>query len=512
MKSIFVLLCFVSLSFSLDLIPRPQEIESRTGEFIINSNTKIVADSSLIKDARMLARLLEPATGYTFEIAAESDSDNAFHLDVDSGILDGKAEAYILDVSEQGVKITAVDQAGLFRAFQTLRQMLPAAILRDAPVKNQKWSLPAVVIKDWPRFQWRGLMIDCSRTFWHPKVLKKYIEALAFYKMNVLHLHLTDDQGWRLEINRYPQLTEKAAQFAPEFDEPPERQGFYSQEDIRELVAFAAERDITIVPEIEMPGHSAEVFAAFPNLSCEGKLFKIHPFGKGPGIHREILCAGNDSTFDFLYGVLDEVVDLFPSPYIHIGGDEAPKDNWQACPQCQARIKSERLKDEEELQSWFVRKIEKFLNSRGKNLIGWNEILQGGLAPNAAVMFWHGDLESTLAAAREGHKIVMTPTSHCYFDYSYERTPTEKVYGFDPVPDNLGSEYHGFILGVQANFWSHIDRTVPRMDRQIFPRLLALSEVGWSEKEKSWKDFAARLNSHFKRLDIMGVYYHSEEK
>lgn len=512
-----IICLFVSLScvvfakeFVRPIIPHPQHINYKKDFFLLQPDTRICADKKLHQQANQLKRYIEPATGFDIPVVAKWQGKNFIKLQINPGLENLGPEGYVLDVDRDSIIMSALKPAGLFWAFQTLRQLLPEEILREANMSKSQWSIPCLIIQDYPRFEWRGLMIDCSRTFWSIEVIKRYIDVLAFYKMNVLHMHLTDDQGWRLEILKYPELTGKAAQFDKEYSSPPEQEGYYSQQDIKELVAYADERNITIVPEIEMPGHSAEVFAAFPKLSCKGELFKIHPFFKGPGIHEEILCAGNDDTFEFLKNVLGEVAQLFPSKYIHVGGDEAPKKFWQNCPKCQARIKAENLANEDELQSWFMREIEKFLNSRGKNLIGWNEILKGGLAPNAAIMFWHGDLEETLNAAEKGHKIVMSPTSHCYFDYTYERIPTEKVYGYDPVPQNLDEEYRHSILGVQANFWSHIDRTVPKMDRQLFPRLLALSEVGWTKSNKDWARFKNGIDNHLTMLDLLGIYYFVE--
>ena len=352
-------------------------------------------------------------------------------------------------------------------------------------------------------------MIDYSRTFWNMSHTKKYIDAVSYYKMNKLHMHLTDDQGWRIDIDKYPALTEKASRFDTVYHEPQEREGYYSKDDIRELVRYAETRNVELIPEIEMPGHTTEVFAAYPELSCTGDTLSIHPFFKGPGIHKEIFCAGREETFRFLENVLSEVTELFPSPYVHIGGDEAPKAMWQTCPDCQKVMEEYDMKDEDELQSWFISRIEEYLNSKGKKLIGWDEIMEGGLSKTATVMYWRGRNEQTpLIAASQGNDVIMTPTSHCYFDYSYQTISTEKVYSYNPLPDNLDKQYSEHILGVQANFWSHIDRTEPKMDRQIFPRLLAMAEVGWAEGlNKNWENFNIRLKHHYKSLSLLEIYY-----
>jgi hexosaminidase len=353
-------------------------------------------------------------------------------------------------------------------------------------------------------------MLDCSRTFQSLEYLRKTIDRMAFYKMNVLHLHLTDDQGWRLEIESHPELTARGARFPDHWNEPPAHHGYYTQEEMRELIRYAADRQITIVPEIEMPGHALAALAVYPRLSCSGGPFEIHPFFKGPHIHEDIFCAGNDDTFRFLEDVLGEVVDLFPSEVVHVGGDEAPKGRWKTCPKCQARIRAEDLEGEDELQSWFIERIGRFVESRGKRIIGWDEILQGGLPAGAAVMSWRG-IEGGITAAEAGHDVVMSPTSHCYFDYTYERIDTRRAWSYEPVPEMLDAAGAGHILGVQANFWSHINREPHEVDAQIFPRLLATAERGWSPKAAgTWGDFRGRVEAHRSHLELMGVGYYED--
>ena len=349
-------------------------------------------------------------------------------------------------------------------------------------------------------------MLDCSRTFQSVEYLKKTVDHLAFYKMNILHLHLTDDQGWRMEIKKHPELTRKGARFSPKYNEPESNQGFYTQTELRDLVKYAQLRGVTIVPEIEMPGHTLEVLVCRPDLSCTGKIpDDIFPFFKGSNITRDIFCAGNDDTFKFLEDVIDEVVDIFPSTFIHIGGDEAPKERWKACPKCQARIKAEGLKNEHELQSYFIRRVEKHINAKGRRLIGWSEILEGGLAPNAAVMDWIG---GGAEATEAGHDAVMSPTSHCYFDYSYKSISTEKAYAFNPVA-KLSPDQAKHLLGIQANFWSHIDREPALVDRQLFPRLISLAERAWSPAETTdWNHFKSRLGAHLPILEKMDIRYY----
>jgi hexosaminidase len=461
------------------VIPRPQKIIFRDCIFKLTARTSIRAGEDLIFKAEQLRDYLTPATGFLLPVNEKIADGNTIELKLSDELSSLGEEGYKLDVTKDKILINAYKEQGLLWGIQTLRQMLPPEILREAKVDNVEWTVPCVTINDKPRFEWRGLMIDYSRTFWNVGQTKKYIDALSYYKMNKLHMHLTDDQGWRLEIDKYPLLTEIASKFDTVYNEPPEREGYFTKEDIRELVGYANDRNVELVPEIEMPGHTSEVFSAYPELSCKGETLSIHPFFKGTNIHEEILCAGKEETFDFLENVLYEVSELFPSDYVHIGGDEAPKAIWKKCPLCQKRIEEEGLEDEDELQSWFVRRIEKYLNSRGKKLIGWDEITEGGLSETATVMFWRSRAEDALLTAiNQGDDVIMTPTSHCYFDYTYEKIPTEKVYSFEPssISHKLDINDAEHILGVQANFWSHIDRTVPAMDRQIFPRLLGFAQ------------------------------------
>jgi hexosaminidase len=370
--------------------------------------------------------------------------------------------------------------------------------------------------------------LDVSRHFFPKEFIKKYIDLIAMYKMNTFQWHLTDDNGWRIEIRKYPKLTETGAwrvdrEDLPWTERPPQKPGekatyggFYTQDDIREIVQYAKEKYVTIIPEIEMPAHSVEVLAAYPKFSCTGGPFTVPPGSYWP--NSDILCAGNDSVFQFLQDVLTEVIELFPSKYIHIGGDEADKTRWKECPKCQARIKSEGLKDEKELQSYFIKRIEKFLISKNRKMIGWDEILEGGLAPEATVMSWRG-LEGGIAAARQGHDVIMTPTSYCYFDYyqadpGFEPkaiggfVPLKKVYSYEPTPEEQTKEEARFILGTQGNLWTEYIPTPEYAEYMALPRMIALAEVAWTPRElKNWNSFRQRLSDHFKRLDYLGVNY-----
>jgi hexosaminidase len=492
----------------IHLVPRPDSLTLLQGTFRLAENSSIVADAGLTVRAEQLRAYLSPATGYLLSVVTKSAGRNTIGMKLDKRASSLGDEGYQIDITPRDVLITAFTPRGIFWGIQTLRQLFPKEILRQARVDSVDWRVPCLKIVDKPRFRWRGLMIDYSRTFWNKRITKKYVDALSYYKINKLHMHLTDDQGWRLEIGKYPKLTQVASRFDTVYHEPPEREGYYSKEDIRELVRYAEARNVELVPEIEMPGHALAILAAYPELSCTGEQISIHPYLKGPGIHNEILCPGKRATFEFLRNVLSEVIELFPSEYVHIGGDEVPRVRWKACPDCQRTMKDFSLKDESQLQSWFTKQIEGFLNSKGKKLICWDEVTEGGVGKTATVMFWRGMGDELLKVVGQGNDVILSPTSHCYFDYSYETTPTEKVYSFEPVSDKVGGAAGQRILGVQANFWSHIDRTEPQMDRQVFPRLLALAEVGWTEgRNRNWDDFSLRLKRQYKTLDLLDVYY-----
>ncbi len=502
------LMCLTGLAFGqqINVIPKPSQVKIAQGSFNFAGMAAIYYDdncSGFVNVAGYLQTTLRDQLGRTVKIDkldASAIAGNAIVLKCSASQPTLGSEGYELTVTTGRVTILANERVGVFYGVQTLLQ------LRD----DETGQAPCIEITDSPRFQWRGLMLDCSRTFQSVAYMKKTIDRMAMYKMNVLHLHLTDDQGWRVEIKKYPELTAKGARFPEKYEEPLRHQGYYTQAQIKDLVQYATMRNITVVPEIEMPGHSIAPLSCYPELSCSGGSFEIYPFFKGPGITADIFCAGNEATFVFFENVLDEVFELFPSKFIHIGGDEAPKSGWQACAKCQVRIKAEGLKDEHGLQSYFIKRVEKYANSKGKRIIGWDEILEGGLAPNAAVMSWRG-IGGGIAAASTGHDVVMSPTSHCYFDYTYKAIDTRKAYSFEPVPDQLSDEQAKHVLGLQANFWSHIDREEHLVDRQLWPRLLAIAERGWSAKSvRNWDDFQGRVQHNLNRLEAFGIAYKPE--
>jgi hexosaminidase len=404
--------------------------------------------------------------------------DDAITLTLDDADTTLGDEGYKLQVTPTRITIRAPNPAGLFYGSRTLQQLLA------------RRPVPALQIVDRPRFVWRGLMLDEARHFFGKEFVKRVIDLLALHKLNVFHWHLCDDQGWRLEIRKRPRLTEVGAW------RPGDGQrygGLYTSADIREIVTYAQSRYVTVVPEIEMPGHATAALASHPELSCTGGPFDV---ATRWGIFEDVFCAGNDATFAFFQDVLGEVLELFPSKFIHIGGDECPKTRWRACPKCQKRIRDERLADEHELQSYFIRRVERFLNAYGRQLIGWDEILEGGLAPNAAVMSWRG-MSGAVAAARAGHDVVASPTSHCYLDYSHEKIDLERAYSFDPIPAELTDEQRKHILGIQGSMWTELTPTATDVERQIWPRLCALAEVAWSPPgPRDFAGFSARLAAH----------------
>ncbi|APF19087.1 Glycoside hydrolase, family 20, catalytic core [Caldithrix abyssi DSM 13497] len=508
------------------IIPKPQKLTEKNGNFNLNSDTKLAIvgqDEKLAGLVDYVRQQFGVPTGFAFEEAPDAQS-NVLILKIDEQVK-GKDGSYRLTVDPDKIEITAPNARGLFYGLQTVRQLLPYAIESRDLVEGVEWSLPCVEIEDGPRFVYRGMHLDVGRHFFPVSFIKKYIDLLALQKMNYFHWHLTEDQGWRIEIKKYPKLTQVGAfrkqtitthaSKKPYIYDGQPYGGFYTQDEIREIVAYAQKRFVTIVPEIEMPGHSSAALAAYPELGCTGGPYQV---ADRWGIFKDVYCAGNEKTFQFLEDVLSEVAELFPGKYIHIGGDECPKDRWKTCPKCQARMKKEGLKDEHELQSYFIHRIENFLLSKNRYIIGWDEILEGGLAPQATVMSWRG-IKGGIAAARQHHDVIMTPTSHCYFDY-YQADPAtqplaiggflplQKVYFYEPVPEELTEEEARYILGAQGNVWTEYMDNEKEVEYMAFPRACALAEVVWTNKEqKNWFDFLSRLQGFYGHLYAMGVNY-----
>ncbi len=515
------------------IIPRPVQMSRRTGTFVLTASTVIVTDRATRQIGYQLADWLQPATGYRLSVASAAGSTaRVISLQLDSTLSRLGDEGYRLSVTGTRITIRAYRPAGAFYGVETLRQLLPFEIFRAAPVTGVTWSAPAVDIEDTPRFPWRGAHLDVSRSFMPKEFVKKYIDLLALHKLNRFHWHLTDDQGWRLEIVKYPRLTSVGAWRSQTlvgiqhsykdttqwvFDGRPHG-GFYTQDDAREIVAYAKARFVTVVPEIEMPGHAQAAIAAYPWLGNTGQQLEVLTrFGVNPNI-----LNPSDSAIHFMQDVLTEVLAIFPSRWIHTGGDEAPKDQWKVSPVAQARIKELGLRDENQLQSWMTAQMSRWLEARGRALIGWDEILEGGtegLAPNAVVMSWRG-MDGGIAAAQAGHDVVMTPTSNTYFDYYQSQDtaheppaiggflPVETVYAFDPVPPALDSVQAKRILGTQGQIWTEYQRTPKNVEYMVFPRLVALAEVAWTPKDqRNYADFSARLAKHVTRLGVLDVNY-----
>jgi hexosaminidase len=511
------------LSQQVSIIPQPVSLQIGKGSFVIDNNTSLQFNTDS-KDLKVAAGFFSSAikniSGIGLPVQAKKAKTITLRLANTAGLGN---EGYLLNVTPSAVVITANTKAGILYGMQTLLQTLPAVRT------NAALQIPAMQVRDYPRFKWRGMHLDVSRHFFSPELVKQYIDLMATYKMNTFHWHLTDDQGWRIEIKRYPKLTQVGAWRVDQTDkvwgqrpqategETPTYGGYYTQEQIKEIVRYAAERNITIVPELDVPGHSAAAIAAYPYLSCTQQPQRPMTGGNYTGMSSN-LCPGNDSVFTFLQGVYSEVIDLFPSTYIHVGGDEVDKTPWKACPKCQARIKAEGLKNEEELQSYFIRRMEAFVISKKRKMIGWDEILEGGLAPEATVMSWRGEAGG-IEAAKMNHDVVMTPGNPVYFDH-YQGDPAseplaiggfntlKRVYEYEPVPNELNEAQAKHVLGAQANLWTEFVTTPSHVLYMVLPRMLALAEVVWSPKEaKSWSSFNDRLQSHFKAFDQRALPY-----
>lgn len=498
------------------VVPQPAEAVPGEGWFGMRASTPVVAtqdDAALLRRAEIFAESLRPCFSRRIAVRREAPRDGAVNLRVDPAL--GREE-YRLEVTPRRIDIAGGSAEGVFYGLQTLRQLIPVAGGRCRAV-------PAVRIADRPVFAYRGMHLDVARHFFPVDEVKRYLDILALHKINRFHWHLTDDQGWRIEILRYPALT-RIGSVRPEtvVGHPRERKGydgtphggFYTQDEVRDVVRYAAERGITVIPEIEMPGHASAALAACPWAGCTGGPYAVE---KRWGIFEEVFCAGKEETFRLLEGVLEEVLSLFPSEYIHLGGDECPRKRWKACPDCQARMKAEGLKDEHELQSYFMRRMERWLRERGRKMIGWDEILEGGVSPTATVMSWRGT-RGGVAAARMGNPVVMAPTTHCYLDY-YQGDdpaaeplsigwglPVEKTYALDPF-EGLDERERRFILGVQANLWTEYISDFAHVEYMLLPRLAALAETAWACDRKDFGSFRERMRSMARLYDRCGYRY-----
>jgi len=510
---------FAGKGDKLPLVPEPSSVIVLKSSFILCDSVVIIADDDC-KEATYFSEYLDKNYELKLPFVKKiKNNQRAIIFSINPFDTAIAAEGYLLNVSSDEIRITASTSAGCFYAIQTLVQLIPTE-------HQPRLRIQAVAIADAPQYKWRGMHLDCSRHFFSKEEVKKYLDLMAMYKFNIFHWHLTDDQGWRIEIKRYPLLTQISSMrketvigtpkdTGNKFDSKPYG-GFYTQEDIKEIVAYAAQRHITIVPEIEMPGHSVAALAAYPQYSCTGGPFETLTRW---GVSNDVYCAGNDSTFAFLENILSEVCILFPGQYIHIGGDECPKDRWKTCPKCQARIKNEHLGNEEELQSYFVKRIVAFLATKGKTAVGWDEILEGGLAPDAIVMSWRG-ISGGIAAAQQNHYVVMSPGKPCYFDHYQSKNreleplaiggynPLEAVYDYNPRPKNLKNWEKAYIMGAQGNVWTEYIPDFSHVEYMALPRMCALAEVLWSDPgDKDYKQFIRRLTLQSKFLDKQNINY-----
>ncbi|MGA9294657.1 MAG: family 20 glycosylhydrolase [Ignavibacteriaceae bacterium] len=489
-----------TLQAQINIIPIPQESKILNGNFIITP--EIFFDAPGISNNLKSYFKDYLSNQYKIKLTDKNNKDTSLIVfQIDKNFLNKKSEAYSLNITSNKIEIISSSEEGIFRGIQTLWQLLPYKEKNAGQIKIQNCK-----ITDWPQFSWRGLNLDCARHFMTKDFIKRYIDILAYYKFNVLHWHFTDDQGWRIEIKKYPKLTQVGA-WRKEADGSIYG-GFYTQEDVKEIVAYAQQRFITIVPEIEMPGHSSASLAAYPENSCTGGPFDV-PITWG--VFKDVYCAGRDSTFTFLENILDEVINLFPGKYIHIGGDEVPKDRWKACPKDQERMKSLGLKNEEELQSYFIKRISNYLYSKGKQVIGWDEILQGGLAPGAIVESWQS-FQGAVEAANLGHYTLSSPASFTYLNSSPEDLGLRTVYSFNPIPDGLPANETKYILGGEASLWTE-NCPQEKVDSQLFPRILALSEVFWTDpKDRDYKEFHSRVEKAYEDLTAHNTKYGPESK
>jgi hexosaminidase len=533
-RFITLLSVFFALAMSIgnagtpSLIPIPAEMTVQSGDFTLQADTPILADSASMATAQFLTKQLNKSTGYRLMPQTPGNDVGApggILLAIDAGQTNLGTEGYTLTVTTNAVAIRAATSAGLFYAVQTLLQLLPPQVLGSQPVTSLAWTVPCVQIEDQPRFPWRGYMLDVSRHFFTKQEIETILDVMAQRKMNLFHWHLVDDHGWRIEIKKYPKLTEVGAwrkdigfnldpQASTTYGPDGRYGGFYTQDDIREIVAYATARHITVLPEIEMPGHSLAALTAYPEFGCVGKTFAIPA---QLGIFDGIYCTGEAGSYEFLQNVLTEVFQLFPCSYIHIGGDEVPTNNWAACPRDQAVIKREGLKDASQLESYFIRRMAKFIEAHGHTLVGWSEIMHGGLAPGAVVMDWIG---GGAEAARAGHDVVMASSKSLYLCYypsldrppqlrAYrEYLPLQQVYAYEPIPANLEAQYQSHILGAEACVWTPDIAGMRDAEEMTFPRLSAVAEVVWSPaSSRNWNDFSRRLPAEYQRLDACGIHY-----
>ena len=508
------------LENQINIIPKPLSMKLGEGQFQITELTKIESDPELIEIASYFKDLLLLPTGLDLKLnnlKTDLNGSNAIYLTLDRKLTTLTEEGYSLIVKNERIVLSAPNPVGIFYGIQTLRQLLPKEIEKKV-VSEIEWFVPSIEIIDYPRFTWRGYMLDEGRHFLGKDVVKRILNLMALFKMNVFHWHLTEDQGWRIEIEKYPLLTEVGSKrdktqiggfISKQMDNTP-HEGFYTQEEIREIISYADKLFIKIVPEIDIPGHSKAALAAYPEFSCIGGPFEV---STRFGIKKDVYCVGKESTFEFLSNILDEIILLFPSEIIHIGGDEVPKKRWEKCPECQERIKSEKLKNEKELQIYFTERINKYLSSHGRRLMGWNQILSNKSTKDMIVQFWKFGKKKVPKHLMIGGNVVFSEFGYAYLDYSYKFTSLRRAYLYEPIPKKLKADYYDNILGIEAPMWTEWVRNVHELEWQTFPRLLAYAETGWTPREqKKFKSFSVRLDNLLIRLNLLGVSYAKKDE
>lgn len=501
------------------IIPNPLSLTPKEGYFILNNETIIYFDYNFQKEAEYLNNLLKPATGFNLilkELPKKDAMTNCIVLRLINNEPQIGIEGYKLIVSINKIELEFIKPKGAFYGIQTLRQLFPPEIESSQRISIE-WKIPCVVIQDHPRFSWRGFMLDEARHFFGKDIVKKLLDIMAFLKLNVFHWHLTDDQGWRVEIKKYPRLIEigskrkstklytsrRKSDGIPYF-------GYYTQEDLKEIIEYAKKRYIEVIPEIDLPGHTTALLASYPELSCTGGPFEVNVRF---GIFKDVLCIGKDTVFNFIKDVLREIINIFPSEIIHIGGDEVPTTRWEKCEACQMRIKKENLNTERELQVFFTKHINEYLNVHGRRPMGWNEILNKNLDVNTICQYWLGDFNQVLKHLKYGRNFVMSKMDSVYLNYGYNKVPLSKTYNYEPIPDSLSKKYHKSILGIEACLWSELVMSSDDLEYYSFPRLIAVSETGWTQKKKrNFKFFQRKLTHYLKRLHYHNINYAKENE
>jgi len=505
----------------ISVIPEPANVTIREGNFTLTEQTKIESDPKLKDVTEYFKNLISPATGFNL---VESDlktgltKSNTIYLELTEELGNLGEEGYCLRINQKRILLTANKPIGIFYGIQTIRQLLPIEIERKEKLSDIEWIIPSVEIRDSPRFSWRGYMLDEGRHFLGKDVVKHLLNLMALFKLNVFHWHLTEDQGWRIFIRKYPRLTKVGSKrkktqiggfLSKKMDNAPHK-GYYTQKEVKEIISYADKLFIKIIPEIDMPGHSKAALAAYPKFSCTGGPFEVSTTF---GIKKDVYCVGKESTFEFLNNVLDEIVRLFPSEIIHIGGDEVPKKRWKKCPDCQEKIKKEHLKNEKGLQAYFTDRIMNYLSSHGRRIMGWNQILNNKSSNDIIAQKWLFGKKIIKNHLRKGGNVVFSQFGYTYLDYSYKRTSLRKAYYYEPIPKKLPDDYHKNVLGIEAPMWTEWVRNVRELDWQTFPRLIAIAESNWTPKEqKDLNSFRIRLDYLLKRLDILGVHYAQKQE